>query len=84
MSKFISTVIGALILLSGCQAVQDQAAKVRQEGEQTVNGFSQQAENVQNQVLEAKTKFDRKSQEIVNTVQDVNNAVNDANKIMGK
>jgi uncharacterized lipoprotein YajG len=62
----------AITLLSGCQAIQDQAENLRKQGENTMNGLSQQAENVKTQVIQTKQKYDEKSQEVVNAANALN------------
>jgi hypothetical protein len=66
-----SGVIGILVL-SGCQQIQDQAENLRKQSDSTINGFSQQAEGVKTKVLETKAAYDQKSQQVVNTVDAVN------------
>ena len=61
-----------IILLSGCQQIQEQAQALRKQGDQAVTGFSQQAIDVQTKVLETKAKYDEKSQQVVNAVDSVN------------
>jgi altronate dehydratase len=64
--------IAALLILGGCQQFQDTAENLRKEGEKTVNGLSQQADNIKTQVLETKAAYDEKSQQVVNAVDAVN------------
>lgn len=73
MKKFLfaSSAI-ALVMLGGCQQIQDQAENLRKQGEQTLNGFSQQADNIKTQVLQTKAAYDEKSQQVVNAVDAVN------------
>lgn len=68
---FVSGILG-ILALSGCQQIQDQAQTLRQQGESTINGFSQQADTVKKQVLETKAKYDEKSQQVINAVDAVN------------
>lgn len=72
----IPSAITALLLLNGCQAVQDQAESLRKQSEDTVNNFSQQAEGLKTQVIQTKQKFDEKSQQVINTVDAVNKLTN--------
>ncbi len=62
----------ALMILSGCQQLQTEAEKLRKQGEQAINGFSQQADGFKTQVLKTKAQFDEKSQQVVNTMNDFN------------
>ncbi len=66
-----SGIIGILVL-SGCQQLQDQAENLRKESDSTINGFSQQAEDVKTRVLETKAAYDTKSQQIINAADAVN------------
>ncbi len=68
---FVSGIVG-LLILGGCQQFQDTAENLRKEGEKTVNGLSQQADNIKTQVLDTKAKYDEKSQQVVNAVDAVN------------
>lgn len=68
---FVSGIIG-LLVLSGCQQFQNTAENLRQQGEQTINGLSQQADNIKTQVLDTKAAYDQKSQQVVNAVDAVN------------
>ena len=64
--------LSSLLILSGCQQLQESAQNLRQEGEKTIGGISQQAVDVQTKVLETKAAFDTKSQEVMTAVDAVN------------
>lgn len=68
---FASGIIGVLAL-TGCQQLQDSAENLRKQSEGTINGLSQQADNVKTQVLKTKEAYDQKSQQVVNAVDSVN------------
>lgn len=68
---FASGIIGVLALTS-CQQLQDSAENLRKQSEGTINGLSQQADNVKTQVLKTKEAYDQKSQQVVNAVDSVN------------
>ena len=61
-----------LLVLSGCQKLEETAQNLRHEGEKTIGGISQQAVDVQTKVLETKAAFDTKSQEVMTAVDAVN------------
>jgi hypothetical protein len=71
----IATTLMSVLALTGCQQIQNSAQNLRQQGEQTLNGFSQQANGLKTQVLETKAKYDEKSQQVVNAVGAVNNVL---------
>ena len=64
--------LSSLLLLSGCQQLQESAQNLRHEGEKTIGEISQQAVDVQTKVLETKAAFDTKSQEVMTAVDAVN------------
>lgn len=68
----IASTVTGLILLSGCSQIQDQAENLRKQSDDTINGFSQQAEGVKTKVLETKAAYDTKSQQVINAVDAVN------------
>jgi uncharacterized protein YceK len=73
MKKFLlASSAVALIALSGCQQVQTQVSSLSQQGQQTYNGLSQQANDLKNQALQTKAQFDQKSQQAVNAINDIN------------
>lgn len=76
MKKFLfASSAVALVIFTGCQQIQDQAVNLRKQGEQTINGFSQQADNIKTQVLQTKAAYDEKSQQVVNAVDAVNKVI---------
>ena len=68
---FASGIIG-MLALTGCQQLQDSAETLRKQTEGTINGLSQQADNVKTQVLNTKAAYDEKSQQVVEAVGAVN------------
>ncbi len=68
---FASGIIG-MLALTGCQQLQSSADELRKQGESTINGLSQQADNVKTQVLKTKEAYDEKSQQVVDAVGAVN------------
>ena len=67
----ISSFVG-ILAFTGCQQVQDTAENIRQEGEKTYNGLSQQAENVKAQAIQTKDAYDKKAKDVGNAVEAVN------------
>jgi len=76
MKKFLfASCALALVMLSGCKQLQDQAASLQKQGEQAYNGLSQQADIIKTQALQTKDAYDQKSQQVVNAVDAVNKAI---------
>jgi hypothetical protein len=73
MKKFllVSSFVGVLAF-TGCQQIQDTAQNLRQEGEKTYSGLSQQAENVKAQAIQTKDAYDKKAKDVGNAVEAVN------------
>ena len=73
MKKFLfASCALALVMFSGCKQIQDQAASLQKQGEQTYNGLSQQADSIKNQAIQTKAAIDEKSKQVVNAVDAVN------------
>ena len=73
MKKFllVSSFVG-ILALTGCQQIQDTAQNLRQEGEKTYNGLSQQADNIKTQAIQTKAAYDQKAKDVGNAVEAVN------------
>ena len=68
----IASTVASFVVLSGCQQIQDSAQNLKNESSKIVDTASQQAENIKTSALDIKKKYDEKSQQVVNTVDAVN------------
>ena len=68
----ISSSLTALLVLGGCQQLEEQAQIIRDQSQKTVSNLSQQAENVKTQIITTKAAIDEKSQQVVNAMDAVN------------
>lgn len=78
--KFTIVSILALIALSGCNQMQEQAQNLRKSGETLVNEASQQAQSTKTQIIQTKQKIDQKVQDL----QDASKKIQDASDAVKK
>lgn len=72
----ISAVIVLMILLSGCDFLDNLRASILQKGEETIDAAAKKVEEVKDQVKKTKESVEKKVEDVQNAVKEVKEATN--------